>query len=130
MFFATATHPQIRHQAATNAGQSLERFMTDALRASRHQAAAPTATFTQDETSFSLSFDVPGVAKDQLAIAIEGAVVRISSKEGAGRNVRAAYELPQEIDTSASEAKLENGVLTLKLAKLVPVDKSTELTIQ
>ena len=126
MFFATAAHPQIRRQAYANAGQSLERFMGEALRASRNQ----TGTFTQDETSFTLSFDVPGIAKDQLAIAIEGAVVRITSKEGAPRSYGAAYELPQEIDATSSEAKLENGVLTLKLAKLVPVDKSTELAIQ
>ena len=126
MFFATAAHPQIRRQAYANAGQSLERFMGEALRTSRNQAG----TFTQDETSFTLSFDVPGIAKDQLAIAIEGAVVRITSKEGAPRSYRAAYELPQEIDPANSEAKLENGVLTLKLTKLVPVDKSTELSIQ
>lgn len=126
MFFATTAHPQLRRQAYANAGQSLERFMGEALRASRNQAG----TFAQDETSFTLSFDVPGIAKDQLAIAIEGAVVRITSKEGAPRSYRAAYELPHEIDTSGSEAKLENGVLTLKLAKLVPVDKSTELIIQ
>ncbi len=126
MFFATAAHPQVRRQAYANAGQSLERFMSETLGTTRDH----NAHFTQDETSFSLSFDVPGVAKDQLSIAIEGAVVRISSKEGASRNIRAAYELPQEIDATTSEAKLENGVLTLKLAKLVPVDKSTELTIQ
>ena len=35
MFFATATHPQVRRQAYANAGQSLERFMGEALRASR-----------------------------------------------------------------------------------------------
>lgn len=126
MFFATAAHPQVRRQAYANAGQSLERFMGEALRTSRNE----TATFTQDETSFSLSFDVPGIAKDQIAIAIEGAVVRINSKEGAPRNYRAAYELPQEIDPALSEAKLENGVLTVKLAKLAPVDKATELAIQ
>ncbi len=126
MFFTSAAHPQIRRQAYANAGQSLERFMAEALSTSRHQSTH----FTQDESSFTLRFDVPGVAKDQLTIALEGAVVRITSKAGASRNVRAAYELPQEIDATASEAQLENGVLTLKLAKLVPVDKSTELTIQ
>ena len=130
MFFATAAHPQIRGQACANAGQSLERFMGEALRASRHQAATQTATFTHDDTSFTLGFDVPGITKDQLTIAIEGAVVRITSKESSPRNYRVAYELPQEIDPTSSEAKLENGVLTLKLVKLTPVDKATELAIQ
>ena len=126
MFFATAAHPQVRRQAYANAGQSLERFMSETLGTARDH----NAHFSQDETSFTLSFDVPGLAKDQLSIAIEGAIVRISNKEGASRKVQVAYELPQEIDTTTSEAKLENGVLTLKLTKLLPVDKSTELAIQ
>jgi HSP20 family molecular chaperone IbpA len=73
---------------------------------------------------------MPGIAKDQLAIAIEGAVVRVTSKEGAPRSYRVAYELPQEIDSATSEAKLENGVLVLKLAKKIPVRNASELTIQ
>ncbi len=100
--------------------------MGDALRTSRNQPG----TFAQDETSFTLSFDMPGVSRDDLTIALEGAVVRITSKEGAARSYRAAYELPQDIDTAQSQAKLENGVLTLKLAKLVPVSAATELPIQ
>ncbi len=126
MFFATTTQPQLRARAYANAGRTLERFMDDALRASANKSCA----YTQDETSFTLSLDMPGIAKDQLAISIEGAVVRISSKEGAARRYNAAYELPQEIDTPSSEAKLENGVLTLKLVKKVPVSNATELTIQ
>jgi len=126
MFFATAVQPQFRRQDYANAGQSLEKFLGDTLRSSRSQAA----NFAQDETSFSLSFDVPGITKDQLAITIEGAVVRINSKPGANRQYRAAYELPQDIDSGASEAKLEHGVLTLKLAKQLPVNKATELAIQ
>lgn len=125
MFFATTTQPQLRRQAYANAGRTLERFMDDALRATASQSCA----YTQDETAFTLSLDVPGIAKDQLSIAIEGAVVRITSKEGSARRYSAAYELPQDIDTALSEAKLENGVLTLKLAKKVPVSNATELLV-
>ncbi len=125
MFFATTAQPQLRRQAYANAGRTLERFMDDALRSTSSKPCA----YTQDETSFTLSLDVPGVAKDQLSIAIEGAVVRISSKEGAARRYNAAYEFPQEIETAMSEAKLENGVLTLKLVKKVPVSNATELVV-
>ncbi|MFZ3126686.1 MAG: Hsp20/alpha crystallin family protein [Rhodoferax sp.] len=125
MFFATTAQPQVRRQAYANAGRTLERFMDDALRASTRQTCA----YTQDETAFNLTLDVPGIAKDQLAIAIEGTVVRISSKEGAARRYNVAYELPQDIDTAQSTAKLENGVLTLKLAKKVPVSTATELVV-
>lgn len=125
MFFATTT-PQLNRHAYAHSGRTLERFMDEALRANTNKAV----TYTQDETSFTLSLDMPGIAKDQVSIAIEGAVVRISSKEGAPRRYNAAYELPLEIETATSEAKLEHGVLTLKLVKKVPVSNAAELTIQ
>ena len=89
----------------------------------------PGFELAQDDTSYTFSFDVPGIAKEQLTIGIEGNVVRLESVADAKRQYKAAYELPQDIDVSASEAKLENGVLTLKLAKLVPVNKVTQLPI-
>jgi HSP20 family protein len=82
-----------------------------------------------DDTSVTLSLDVPGLAKEHLTIAIESDVVRIESKADAPRSFKAAYQLASEIDTATSEAKLENGVLTLKLGKLVPVSKETVLAI-
>lgn len=126
MFFATTARPQMNRHAYTNAGRTLERFMDEALRANTNKAAS----YTQDDTSFTLTLDMPGIAKDQVSISIEGAVVRITSKEGAPRRYNAAYELPLDIDTATSEAKLENGVLTLKLVKKVPVSNAAELTIQ
>ncbi|APW43535.1 Hsp20/alpha crystallin family protein [Rhodoferax saidenbachensis] len=126
MFFATspvAYSSALRRPAYAHAGRTVERFLDDVLTGSRPQ-------YAQDDTTFTLTLDVPGIAKDQLSIAIEDAVVRISSKEGAPRRYRAAYELPQDIDAAQSEAKLENGVLTLKLTKKVPVNNASELTIQ
>jgi HSP20 family protein len=45
------------------------------------------------------------------------------------RQFKAAYELPLDIDVTASDAKLENGVLTLKLGKRVPVSQAAQLQI-
>ena len=125
MFFATTAPAHLRRQAFTPAERSLERFLTETQLASRQKSCA----VAQDEKSYTLTFDVPGVAKDQLNIGIEGSIVRITTKEGAPRQYQQAYELPQEIDTASSEAKLENGVLTLKLVKLVPASLVTELAI-
>jgi HSP20 family molecular chaperone IbpA len=88
-----------------------------------------TATVEQDELSYTLSFDVPGVSREQLVVGIEGSVVRLSSADGAPRQYRFACELPQEIDVAQSQAKLENGVLTLKLTKVVPASRVTKLVI-
>ena len=128
MFFATTTpsaHAAFRRNAYAPVGRSLERFLDEALQTGRQKAVS----FEQDDASFTLSFDVPGIAKDQLTIGIEGSVVRITSREGAPRQYKAAYELPQDIDPTGSAATLDNGVLTLKLAKKVVVNPVTELAI-
>ena len=125
MFFATTAPASLRRHAYSPAGRSLERFLEETQLASRQKSCA----VAQDEKSYTLTFDVPGIAKDQLNIGIEGSIVRIETKEGAARQYKQAYELPQDIDAASSEAKLENGVLTLKLGKQAPVSRVTALTI-
>ena len=104
--------------------RSFERFVNDAFAGARRSPLVE-----QDDKSWTLSLDVPGFAREDLAISIEGAVLRIDSKAEAKRQFKAAYELPQDIDVATSEAKLENGVLTLKLGKLVPVSQAAQLQI-
>ncbi|MDR6537871.1 Hsp20/alpha crystallin family protein [Variovorax soli] len=104
--------------------RSVERFVNDTFSAARRSL-----NVEQDDKSWTLSLDVPGLAREDLTIGIEGAVVRIESKAEAKRQFKAAYELPQDIDAAASEAKLENGVLSLKLGKQVPVSTVTQLAI-
>jgi HSP20 family molecular chaperone IbpA len=125
MFFATTTPAFSGRHAFRPAGRSLERFLDEARQTTRQQAC----DLEQDEKSYTLRFDVPGISREQLTIGIEGSVVRIQSKDDAPRKYRAAYELPTDLDVANSQAKLENGVLTLKLAKLAPVSTVTELAI-
>lgn len=125
MFFATTAPTDFRKQVYGPAARSLERFMEETQCASRQKSCG----VSQDDSSYTLTFDVPGVAREQLSIGLEGSIVRIETKEGAPRQYKQAYELPQDIDAASSQAKLENGVLTLKLAKQVPVSKVTELAI-
>ena len=123
MFFAPTLRTRSYSPRAFD--RSFERFFNDAF------TFTPQRSFQleQDETSWTLSLDVPGLSREDLTIGIEGAVVRIDSKADAKRQYKAAYELPLEIDAAASEAKLENGVLTLKLAKKVPESKVAQLAI-
>ena len=125
MLFAS-NHPVIRRNVSVHTGGALEQFLNDA----RLGAKRPTTQYRQDDAAFYLTLDVPGIARAQLSISIEAAVVRIESREGAPRTYRAAYELPQELDAALSEAKLDNGVLDLKLAKKVQISKATEISIQ
>ncbi len=125
MFFATTAPASFRRQLYSPADRSLERFLSEAQLAGRQKSCAT----EQNEKSYTLTFDVPGVAKDQLSTGFEGSIIRIESKEGAPRQYKQAYELPQDINAASSEAKLENGVLTLKLGKLIPVSRVTELAV-
>ena len=108
---------------------ALDHFLNDTI-ASLNDSGVPRPASVQDlEKSYSLTLDVPGLAREQLDIGIEADVVRISSKEDAARKVKAAWRFPLEIDATNSSAKLENGVLTLTLGKKVAVSKVTSLAI-
>ena len=122
MFFA----PNVRTArfAPRAYDRAFERFASEAFAGARRSPLVE-----QDDKSWTLSLDVPGFAREDLAIGIEGAVVRIDSKAEAKRQFKAAYELPLDIDVTASDAKLENGVLTLKLGKRVPVSQAAQLQI-
>lgn len=123
MFFAPAVRARAYSPRAFD--RSFERFFNDAFATSAQRGLQ----FEQDEKSWTLSLDVPGLSREDLSIGIEGAVVRIESKAEAKRQFKAAYELPLEVDAAESVAKLENGVLTLKLAKKVPVSNVAQLAI-
>lgn len=107
---------------------ALQRFLQDTLGAS--SPVQQQVQVSRDDKATTLTLDVPGLAREQLQLAIEGAVVRLQSVEGAARQVKRAWELDHEIDAAASKAKLENGVLTLILAKLEPQSKATALAIE
>ena len=95
--------------------EALQRFLHTAV-----QNAAPENNVhvsKDDNGVVTLQLDVPGLSREQLQIRIEGKQVHLASVEGAPRNVRRSWELADEIDTGASTAKLENGVLTLTLSK-------------
>lgn len=107
--------------------RSLERFLNDTLPST---GAGRHVRFEQGEQAFTLSLDLPGLGKEHLNIGIEANVVRIETLADAPRTFKAAYELPQDVDASASEARLEHGVLTLKLARKQPVSQVVPLTVQ
>lgn len=125
MFFAPVVRTRAAAPAFRYVDRSFERFVNEAVVGT----AARALNVEQDDKGWTVTLDVPGIPREDLSIGIEGAVVRVETKAEAKRQFKAAYELPLEIDTSASEAKLENGVLTLKLAKLAPVSNVTQLTI-
>lgn len=127
MLFAPIRHRSAYVSVPRAFDTHLERWLNGTL---ENTNACANPALKQDEQAYTLSFDLPGVTKEQLTIGIEGAVVRIETVADAPRRYQMAYELPQELDATGSSAKLELGVLTLKLAKLVPPSKASTLTVQ
>ena len=133
MFYSLANRPARafhRHYAPVVSNGALEKFLNDTFTSLSDAGAAKSASVEDQEKAYTLQLDVPGLAREQLDIGIEGDVVRVSSKDDAARKVKAAWRFPLEIDTANSSAKLENGVLTLTLGKKKPVVTTRTIAVQ
>jgi HSP20 family protein len=120
MFFAPAIRGESLLPSPTldTLDSAFERFMTDTFR-----GFGPLHDLQDDGQSVTLSMDVPGVAKEHLQVSVEGRTVRIETSKDATRQIRASYELAEEVNPDGCSASLENGVLTLKLAKAQPIQR-------
>jgi HSP20 family molecular chaperone IbpA len=127
MFFAPVVRTRATAPAYRSYDRNFERFVNDVFFGNGY---GPGFKLAQDDKSWTVTLDLPGVAREDLDIAVEGAVVRIATKAQAKRAFKAAYELPQEIDVDATSAKLENGVLTLTLAKKQPVSNARVIEVK
>jgi HSP20 family protein len=125
MFYAPALRTRAFVPAARGFDRSFERFLNDS-----YFGAATGLKFEENDTAWTVSLDVPGVAREQLTIEVDGAVVRIATVADAPRQFKAAYELPEAIDAEATSARLENGVLTLTLGKHKPVVTARSIEIK
>ena len=125
MFFAPVVRSRATAPAFRSFDRNFERFVHDAFFGSGFSGFR----LEQDDKAWTVTLDVPGVTREDLSIGIEGAIVRIETKAEARRQYKAAYELPQEIDVDATTARLENGVLTLTLAKQQPVSRARQIPL-
>ena len=111
----------------------------------RSAPAAVKVDVAETEKGYIVHAEIPGVSKDEIQVAVEGNQVTIAAevkrthepKEGervlrTERYYGAVYRsftLPTELDEASSEARYDNGVLELKLAKK-PAVAGRKLTVQ
>jgi HSP20 family protein len=88
---------------------------------------------TEDDKSYTVHAEIPGVSKDDIHVTIEGNQVTLGAEVKREKDVKdgerilrseryygSAYRsltLPTEVDEASSGAKYDKGVLELKLAK-------------
>lgn len=130
MFYLT--HP--RHVARV-----LRQFDADS-----DSARTPALDVSEDDKGYHVTVDMPGVAREAVKVRVQGRRVHIetAAEEAAApadgsrllyRERRAtryarSFSLPVEIDQGQSQARFENGVLTLELAKRV-AENDGQLTV-
>jgi len=88
---------------------------------------------TNTDSDITIEIPLPGISKENLKINIEDGLLNIqatsSIKSRAVRNINKSWSLDDSIDINNINAKLENGLLTVKLTKIKPVKKSVTVTI-
>ena len=91
----------------------------------------PSATFTEKPVEYELKIEIPGVAKSDAELHMEGKTLTLKThskyqnpagfKQVAAEFERTNYamsaDLPEMADPSTLAAKLENGVLTVTIKK-------------
>ena len=97
------------------------------------EARSPALEVTEGEQDYTVKVDLPGMSKEDVKISVDGRRVTVEAssskneekKEGdrilyTERSIASfsrSFTLPLEIDQAQSSAKMDNGVLTLTLAK-------------
>jgi HSP20 family protein len=97
------------------------------------KAWAPAANVSQDEKGYILRFDVPGVAKDEIAIDIDQGTLVVSGVrkstseesedekyyrvESYSGSFRRSFRLPDDADVSSVSATHKDGVLTVRVPR-------------
>lgn len=100
----------------------------------------PPYEFNETEQGYLLSFDVPGISKDEIKIEVKESELRISGErkqlESSTQGTRAfsgrrygqfelSFSLPKDVDVENIEAHHENGVLELMLPKAAKAQPRT-----
>lgn len=113
---------------------TFERFLAPA--SAENSTRRPSLDVAESDGRYSVTLDLPGVAKGDVKITIDGRRVTVSAqsqreasradaetaprliyRERSTARYARSFMLPEEVDQEASQAKLDNGVLTLSLAK-------------
>lgn len=158
MFVLPLTRSVSHRAVAPSISRVFDRLLDDSFDrhfgGSGDASRTPALDVSETDTHYIVALDVPGVSRDQLKVSVEGRRVSVEtatvakddsvnaeSTDAASKNAaRVLYRerssvryartvsLPTEVDQTASQAKFENGVLTLTLAKKVPAG-ATQLNI-
>ena len=124
---------------------AFERFFGPVAATETNGARSPALDVAESDRGYTVKLEMPGVAKEDIKVAIEGRQVsvqahseraderkegdRVVYRERLTSSFARSFTLPMDVDQAESNAKLENGVLTLTLPKK-QASGSQRLTIE
>ncbi|RKY78856.1 Hsp20/alpha crystallin family protein [candidate division KSB1 bacterium] len=110
----------------------VDRFFDDFWFGDTDSVWSPTVDIAENENSYEIKVDVPGMKKKDLNISFKDNVLTLSGekkeeKEDKGKNFfrkervygkfQRSFRIPQDIDPEKIKAKYEDGVLTVEVPK-------------
>lgn len=89
----------------------------------------PWAALQEDEDAFTLEMEVPGVAPDTVEVEYDKGVLTLRGEARRGRFERYA-RVGNHVDPDAIDARLSQGVLTVRVPKKVPESTVRRIAVQ
>ena len=92
-------------------------------------------SYIQSSNQESYNIEVPmiGITKEELSVYVENNILFVSAKpktkKNFAREAKYSWYLNEDADASNINAKLENGLLMLSVARIKPIKKSVNIQI-
>ncbi|MEW6509093.1 MAG: Hsp20/alpha crystallin family protein [Bacteroidota bacterium] len=102
----------------------------------------PRIDISEDETTFNVVAEIPGIKKDNLKITLQDNILTIEGEKKKAEeveeknyyrservfgNFKRCFTLPSEVDSEKVDAKFEDGILKITLKKLEPKPKNEKV---
>ncbi len=116
--------------------RELDRLFEEGLSHRQPAAFVPAADVREDAQAYELALDLPGVAKESVEVLAEEGVLTIKGERraaalGEGQRTLSAeraqgvfsrrFRLPKQADSTQIEARYVDGVLSVRIGKITPV---------
>lgn len=98
-------------------------------------AETEVAAYHLSSTDDSYNLDIPliGVSKDDLSVEIKDNFLHVSAKTKVksiySKDYKKSFQLHKDTDVESVSAKLENGLLTISVAKIKPAKRTINVNV-
>ena len=126
------THTPNRVRSFNGMDHLINRFFEDNFKSDSKYDYVPAADIREDEKSYLINMDVPGLTKEDLNVSLDKNILTISGEKKSDNeesdrkyhlverrygSFKRSFRLPEDIDSGKISAKVENGILSITIDK-------------